>query len=551
MHRSAFCFAVLTTLLGCSSVSSGPAGESGGDGGGNLAGAGGLSTGGGGTSSAGSSEGGLGGGGSAGTVGEVGGSNSGSTDAGGAAGESAGGTDAGGTDAGGTGGSTPVNTKFRNPLSTGPDPFMTYYDGNYYLATTGSRSIRMWKAKSLSELLVAPAVTVWEGDDPSRNQQMWAPSFALINGHWYLYFTADDGVDDHHRIHAVESEGLDPLGPYHYKGRLAAPGNAEVWAIDQEVLQQDQGMYLMWSGAGTEGHNKIYIAPMSNPWTISGPRVYLDAAGGCSEVREGPSVLQRGGTTFVIYSACDTGKPDYQLWMMSIPKNKDPLVPGNWKQHPTAVLKRNDAEGVWGPGHNGFFKSPDGTEDWLVYHAKNTTEFTYDRRTSRALKIDWNADGTPNFGVPHALGYTLDLPSGDPGGGPYWINDSGTSSGAGSITFEGDWTAYPNCGVQCFWGDDHGSTKVDATATFKFEGTQLVLLSVSDPRNGIAAISVDGGAEKTVDMYASIRQGEQLQFNTGRLPFGKHTVQVRVTGQKRDAATGTAVSIDRAEAYTR
>jgi GH43 family beta-xylosidase len=39
---------------------------------------------------------------------------------------------------------------------------------------------------------------------------------------------------------------------------------------DQEVLQQDNGLYLMWSGASDVGHNLIFVAPMSNTWTLSG-----------------------------------------------------------------------------------------------------------------------------------------------------------------------------------------------------------------------------------------------------------------------------------------
>jgi GH43 family beta-xylosidase len=35
-------------------------------------------------------------------------------------------------------------------------------------------------------------------------------------------------------------------------------------------------------------------------------------------------------------------------------------------------------------------------------------------RSTRAQKITWNADGTPNFGVPAALSTPLAVPSGEP-----------------------------------------------------------------------------------------------------------------------------------------
>jgi GH43 family beta-xylosidase len=69
---------------------------------------------------------------------------------------------------------------------------------------------------------------------------------------------------------------------------------------------------------------------------------------------------------------------------------------------------------VYGPGHNGFFKSPDGTEDWIVYHANASATAGCDvNRTTRAQKFTWNSDGTPNFGVPQPLSANLPVPSGE------------------------------------------------------------------------------------------------------------------------------------------
>jgi GH43 family beta-xylosidase len=304
---------------------------------------------------------------------------------------------------------------FHNPLNNGPDPFMTFYAGRYYLSTTGDRSLQMWVAPSLSQLSTASPVIVWaESDHPQRASQLWAPSFYLIDEHWYLYYTADDGNDENHRIYVAQSSGLDPLGPYRFKARLSTPSN-DFWAIDPALLTRDGSLYILWSGAGQEGHNVLYIAPMSNPWTISGPRRYLPADGGCREVREAPAVVYRNGSAFVVYSTCDTGKPDYQLWMKLLPAGADPLDISKWHQYPGPVFSRNDAARVYGPGSNAFFTSPDGLEDWIVYHAKTTSDYTYDERTTRAQKFDWNSDGTPDFGVPIGLAVAIPLPSGDPG----------------------------------------------------------------------------------------------------------------------------------------
>ncbi|CAK7285859.1 hypothetical protein SGPA1_40119 [Streptomyces misionensis JCM 4497] len=103
--------------------------------------------------------------------------------------------------------------------------------------------------------------------------------------------------------------------------------------------------------------------------------------------------------------------------------------------------------------------------------------------------------------------------------------------------------------MQCFWGDDHWSDQAGNTATFTFTGTRIALLSVRDTGNGYAALSIDGGAEQRLDYYGAIRTGETLQFLSPRLPYGRHTLRVRVTGE-HDAQSGASfVSVDRAEVY--
>ncbi len=117
--------------------------------------------------------------------------------------------------------------KFQNPLNPGPDPYMEYYDGNYYLTTTQGRDIRMWKSPTLAGLKTAKGVEVWRDSNPTRSHGIWAPEFHFITNHWYMYYTAmaANNQDETHRMHVLESAGTDPLGPYTYKGRLVNPTN--------------------------------------------------------------------------------------------------------------------------------------------------------------------------------------------------------------------------------------------------------------------------------------------------------------------------------------
>jgi GH43 family beta-xylosidase len=307
----------------------------------------------------------------------------------------------------------PAAGTFQNPLNPGPDPYLRYFRGYYYLTTTQGDCIRMWQAKTLGGLKTATPAVVWRDSNPARSQGIWAPEFHFITNRWYLYYTAtsSDKQDDNHRLHVLESAGTDPLGPYTYKGRLINPTN-DHYAIDGTVFQNpgDGLWYAIW--AARPGH-VLTIAQMANPWTLRGNGVVIPASGfGCEEVREGPQVLAHGAQLFLVYSACDTGKPDYMLGMLMANTNADLMNPASWKQYPEPVFTRNDAAGVFGPGHNGFFKSPDGTQDWIVYHAKTTSEYTYRGRTTRAQPFTWHADGTPDFGRPLPLSAVLSEPAG-------------------------------------------------------------------------------------------------------------------------------------------
>lgn len=79
----------------------------------------------------------------------------------------------------------------------------------------------------------------------------------------------------------------------------------------------------------------------------------------------------------------------------------DSLNAESWIKSPQPVFERSDENSVFGPGHNGFFQSPDGTQDWIVYHANDLESNDCEtNRTTRAQAFTWNEDETPNFGEP-------------------------------------------------------------------------------------------------------------------------------------------------------
>ncbi|MCC2683659.1 MAG: putative beta-xylosidase, partial [Paenibacillaceae bacterium] len=211
----------------------------------------------------------------------------------------------------------------------------------------------------------------------------------------------------------------DPQGPYIDKGKIA--DSTDEWAIDGTVLQKDDGaLYFVWSGwevGKTAEVQVIYIAPMANPWTISGERVKICEPSYEWErhdqpVNEGPQILRRDEKIFIVYSASASWRSNYCMGMLA---NIDGNVlnPTSWRKSPLPVFSRNDEAGLYSVGHCSFTTSPDGSEDWLLYHGMADPDGRWKDRSTRMQKFTWNDDGTPHFGKPVADELELPSPSGE------------------------------------------------------------------------------------------------------------------------------------------
>ncbi|MEU4420895.1 family 43 glycosylhydrolase [Actinoplanes sp. NPDC024001] len=323
---------------------------------------------------------------------------------------------------------------FQNPVVGTPnsaDPWLGYHNGNYYYtATTWTGKIYIRKSPTLAGLRTAPETTVFTMSQPNAVSNMWAPSMHLLNGpngqRWYLYYSAGPtACCGGQRQHVLESAGTDPMGPYTYRGALVLmPNNG--WSIDGSVMTVGGVNYFVFSafnnnvGFENGGLQSLYISRLTNPWTpaalgslISEPTLAWERQG--NPVNEGPFVLQRNGRTFLTYSASFCGTPDYKIGALEL-TGSDPLSRNSWTKLANPLFQRSDANGVYGPAHHSFFKSPDGTEDWIVYHANDSaSQGCGTTRTSRAQRIAWNPDGTPHLGTPVSTATVLAGPSGELG----------------------------------------------------------------------------------------------------------------------------------------
>jgi len=316
------------------------------------------------------------------------------------------------------------SSPFANPIiTTGADPWITRSGGfYYYMQTDGGINIR--KASELASSLgigSAGLVNVFTPPSP-YNQNVWAPELHYINGNWYIYYTAGlsgDSSDTTHRIFCAQANTQDPMGSYTYKGKVFDSSH-DFWAIDGTIFQKSDGsLYFAWcsrAGSGNDGISRVYIAPMSNPWTISGPRVLLTSPTLSWEgnINEAPELIEHNGVISLVYSAnCACGN-NYSLGLLRNTSG-DLLNPAAWTKNITPIFQSyvGSDGSAYAPGHCSFTKSVDGTEDWIVFHTAKYSGSGFDREV-HAQKFTWTPGyDTPSLGHPIPSGLGVALPSGE------------------------------------------------------------------------------------------------------------------------------------------
>ncbi|NMP27774.1 family 43 glycosylhydrolase [Rahnella sp. SAP-1] len=313
------------------------------------------------------------------------------------------------------------NSHYPNPFITQrADPHIWQHtDGHYYFIASVPEYDRLEirRSPTLEGLATARPRVIWRKHASGpMSALIWAPELHFINGNWYIYFAAapSDKIIKglfQHRMFVLECSDADPLsGKWQEKGRVKTP--IDSFSLDATHFSHDGKSYYLWAqkDPAIEGNSNLYLAEMSNPWTLktapvmlSKPELEWETRG--FSVNEGPAFICHDDKLFITYSASATDE-NYCIGLLWADLFADITDPTQWHKSQTPVFTTQADNRQFGPGHSSFTQNENG-EDILVYHARNYTEIhgdpLYDpNRHTRLKTFTWDKEGMPVFGEPPA-----------------------------------------------------------------------------------------------------------------------------------------------------
>lgn len=319
--------------------------------------------------------------------------------------------------------------RYTNPLITGADPFVQYFDGYYHhiqaVHSSTNASLILQRSKSFIDYSATATTTIYtfpSYDSEGYNCEVWGwfPILKWTDDHYYVYYAASNGPSENHRMFVLKSN--EPNDLYSGFTDLGMLNSGGCWGIGLNFFEWNGCYYAIWSGLrDTKAMmpQVTYMAKMENPWTIgdrveiSAPEYEWEGVGIGTPIQEGSMVFDFDGKIIMLYNANGSFSNRYCLGMLDYVGGNETdgiLNPDNWVKRDKPVLDSTDS--VKAPGVPGLVKSPDDGEWWLVFHCAKYDGAGWGRYIM-AQPVAKDEDGGPLFGRPVNQYIPINMPSGD------------------------------------------------------------------------------------------------------------------------------------------
>ena len=315
----------------------------------------------------------------------------------------------------------PGEDPFHVALGAAPDPFVTFCAETdyYYGLSTQNSFIKIHRSKILAGLFeTGESCVVYRVSLSEVYDSMWAPEMWFMDGHWYIYSSGQINITSETKhLFVLESKSADPFDGFELKAFL----DNNIFGIDPTVYIDDENnkRYISFSQV-INGYQYISIAELITPWqmgepvTISDPQDFEWEYTTDGPLNEGPFFVKNGKRLFLIYSANGCYSDSYCLGILEY-NGCGMLSKTSWNKYPEPIFVKNEAGGIYAPGHASFFYSPDHTELWIAYQCYYTPNIDRTRRMRicQVQRVSFDETGFPVLGKPLPEGTQIAVPSGE------------------------------------------------------------------------------------------------------------------------------------------
>lgn len=285
-----------------------------------------------------------------------------------------------------------------NPIIEGwyADPDNEYYNGEYWIFPTYSddyeKQTHMDAFSSADLVNWTKHPNVLTADNVKwAHKAMWAPAPISRNGKYYLYFGANDILEDEIAQGLIGGIGVavadKPEGPYidAIGSPLIGDFHNGAQPIDQDVFIDDDGQAYIYYG----GHSHANVAKLNEDMISLGT---FDDGTTFKEITpenytEGSQMIKRNGVYYFMWSEGGWTGPDYSV---SYAMSDNPIGPFNIK----ARILQQDAAVARGSGHNGVIHVPDTDIYYMTYHRRPLSETDGNHRATCYDRMYFEEDGS-------------------------------------------------------------------------------------------------------------------------------------------------------------
>ena len=308
---------------------------------------------------------------------------------------------------------------FNNPFwsKNFPDPFILKVRGRYYAYATEAEE-NLTQGSPVFPILTSTDLVSWTEigkampalGDPYY--LYWAPEVTMYNGQFLMYYAVHMNEEFVASIRVAVADS--PEGPFIDSGRDLTSAQTP-WAIDPHVFRDQDGQWFLYMtieyldpakgmvGSGNavdrlldpftlEG-NLTRVTPPSQAWQLY--EAQRQSKGGIDWYTvEGPTVLQHRRKYYEMFSGGCYYRDNYAISYATsdVPMGPNGLHDTSWQdwQGRTghAFLVQGNSH-VLSPGHNSFVLSPNNAEQYIAYHALQSSML---ERYACLDRLFWHGD---------------------------------------------------------------------------------------------------------------------------------------------------------------